>query len=125
MYALPYTHRSNPRIQGGDPVSTRVRKQLRACRGAEHLVNTTATDIRYNACASARGEASGQEYKGRTMTTAWILNPVSIFLVAVGVLLIFLYLWKSPQFAEQWLSSEGQRAYRRHRWSLVIAVALL
>ena len=59
------------------------------------------------------------------MTTAWTLNLVGVFVTTVGALLIFLYLWKSPRFADDWLSIEGKRAYGKHRRLLVVGVGLL
>jgi hypothetical protein len=59
------------------------------------------------------------------MTISWILNAVGLFFTTVGALLIWLYLWKSPQFTEQWLSPEGKRAYARHNRMLIIGVGLL
>ena len=59
------------------------------------------------------------------MTTAWILNTVGLLATTVGALLIFLYLWKAPRFAEDWLSPEGKRAYAKHRRLLIISVGLL
>jgi hypothetical protein len=60
-----------------------------------------------------------------TMTTTWALNTFGLFVTTVGVLLTFLYLWKSPRFADQWLSPEGKKAYARHRRLLIVVVALL
>ena len=59
------------------------------------------------------------------MTTAWILNTVGLLCTTVGALLIFLYLWKAPRFAEDWLSPEGKHAYAKHRRLLIISVGLL
>ena len=59
------------------------------------------------------------------MTTAWILNIVGLFATTVGALLIFLYLWRAPRFAEDWLSPEGKRAYIKHRRLLIISVGLI
>lgn len=59
------------------------------------------------------------------MTTTWMLNTIGLFTTTVGALLIFLYLWKSPRFAEEWLTAEGKHAYSRHRRLLVIGVGLL
>jgi len=59
------------------------------------------------------------------MTTAWALNTVGLYVTTVGALLIFLYLWKSPRFADEWLSPEGKRAYTKHRRLLVAGVGLL
>jgi hypothetical protein len=57
--------------------------------------------------------------------TAWVLNAVGLLVTTIGALLIVLYLWKAPRFAEDWLSPEGKRAYVRHRRLLIISVALL
>jgi hypothetical protein len=43
----------------------------------------------------------------KNMTAAWILNVTGLFLTTTGALLIFLYLWRSPRFAEVWLTPEG------------------
>ena len=59
------------------------------------------------------------------MTTSWLLNTVGLFTTTIGALLIFLYLWKSPSFADQWLTPEGKRAYSRHRRLLITGVGLL
>ena len=59
------------------------------------------------------------------MTAAWILNTVGLLATTIGALLIFLYLWKAPRFAEDWLSPEGQRAYAKHRRLLIVSVGLI
>jgi len=59
------------------------------------------------------------------MFTAWILNTVGLFLTTAGALLIFLYLWRSPRFAEEWLTPQGKHAYAQHRRLLIAAVGLL
>ena len=59
------------------------------------------------------------------MNTAWLLNVIGLFVTTVGTLLLFLYLWKSPQFAEYWLTPDGKRAYAKHRRLVVIAVGLI
>ena len=59
------------------------------------------------------------------MTTLWTVNIVGLFLTTVGTLLLFLYLWKSPRFAEYWLTPEGKRAYAKHRRLVVAAVGLI
>jgi hypothetical protein len=59
------------------------------------------------------------------MTTAWLVNLVGLFLTTTGALLVFLYLWKSPRFAKEWLTPEGQQAYAKHRRLLVTGVGLL
>jgi hypothetical protein len=59
------------------------------------------------------------------MTIAWAVNTLGHFFVAVGGLLIFLYLWRSPRFAESWLSPEGQRAYAKHRLLLTVGVGFV
>ncbi len=59
------------------------------------------------------------------MTATWILNTIGLFTMTLGTLLILLYLWKSPRFAENWLSPDGQRAYAKHRRLLIISVGLL
>ncbi|HEX5091967.1 MAG TPA: hypothetical protein VFV84_04675 [Burkholderiales bacterium] len=57
--------------------------------------------------------------------TISILNLVGMFFTTVGALLIFLYLMEMPQFARQYLSPEGQKAFARHRRMLVLGVGLL
>ena len=59
------------------------------------------------------------------ITTTWTLNAVGLFVTTVGALLIFLYLWKAPRFAEDWLSPEGKVAYAKHRRQLIVAMGLL
>ena len=59
------------------------------------------------------------------MTTNWLLNAVGLFVTTVGALLTLLYLWKSPRFADEWLSPEGKQAYAKHRRSLIFVVGLL
>jgi len=59
------------------------------------------------------------------MTTAWLLGTVSLMATTVAALLIFLYLWRSPRFADAWLSPEGKIAYRQHQRRLIISVGLL
>jgi len=59
------------------------------------------------------------------MLTTWTLNLIGLFATTVGALLIFLYLWRSPRFADAWLTDEGKLAYSRHRRLLVVGVGLL
>ncbi len=59
------------------------------------------------------------------MTVTWLVNTAGLFVTTVGALLIFLYLWRSPKFADAWLTAEGKRAYTKHRQYLVIAVGLM
>ena len=59
------------------------------------------------------------------MNVSWFLNVAGLFLIAVGTLLLFLYLWKSPKFADHWLTPDGRRAYTKHRRLLIVAVGLL
>ena len=59
------------------------------------------------------------------MTIAWILNTVGLLATTIGALLIFLYLWNAPRFAEDWLSPDGKRAYEKHRRLLIVSVGLL
>jgi hypothetical protein len=59
------------------------------------------------------------------MTSTGLLNIAGLLAVTVGALLILLYLWKSPRFAADWLSPEGQIAYAKHRRLLIIGMALL
>ena len=59
------------------------------------------------------------------MTVAWLLSTVGLFATTVGALLIFLYLWRSPRFADNWLSPDGKRAYARHRLLVIAGVGLL
>jgi len=54
-----------------------------------------------------------------------MLNTVGLLATTIGALLIFLYLWRAPRFAEDWLSPEGKRAYIKHRRLLIISVGLL
>lgn len=59
------------------------------------------------------------------MVTVWVLNAAGLFLTTAGALLIFLYLWQSPRFAEEWLTPQGKVAYTKHRRLLVLGVGLL
>lgn len=59
------------------------------------------------------------------MTIGWAINVSGLFLTTVGTLLLFLYLWKSPRFADSWLTPDGKRAYMKHRRLVVIAVGLI
>ena len=59
------------------------------------------------------------------MTHAWLFNTLGLWATTTGALLIFLYLWKSPRFADEWLSADGKRAYAKHRRLLVVGVGLL
>jgi hypothetical protein len=59
------------------------------------------------------------------MTTAWLLNTVGLLVTTIGALLIFLYLFKSPQLALDQLPEEGRRTYAKHRRLLIVAVGLL
>jgi len=59
------------------------------------------------------------------MTVAWLLSAVGLFATTAGALLIFLYLWRSPRFADNWLSADGKRAYARHRRLVIAGVGLL
>jgi hypothetical protein len=43
----------------------------------------------------------------------------------VGALLILMYLVQTPQFAREWLSPDGQKAFARHQRRLVLGVGLL
>ena len=60
-----------------------------------------------------------------TTTTTWALNTFGLFVTTVGALLIFLYLWRSPRFADEWLSPEGKRAYTKHRRLVIVGAGLL
>lgn len=57
--------------------------------------------------------------------TAWVLNSFGLYLTTVSALLIFLYLWRSPQLADAWSTAEGKVEYAKHRRRLMIAVGLL
>lgn len=57
--------------------------------------------------------------------TAWILNTASLFVTTIGVLLIFLYLYKAPRFAVDSLPPEQKHEYERHRKGLVTGIGLL
>jgi hypothetical protein len=61
----------------------------------------------------------------KIMPSASVLNVVSLYLISAGALLICLYLWRSPGFADEWLPPEGKRAYAKHRQLLIIGVSLL
>jgi hypothetical protein len=59
------------------------------------------------------------------MNVAWLLNAVGLFLTTVGTLLVFLYLVRSPKFADHWLTLDGQRAYSKHRRLLIAAAGVI
>ncbi len=59
------------------------------------------------------------------MTTTWALSTVGLYVTTVGALLIFLYLCESPRTADEWQSSDGKRAYAKHRRQLLVGVGLL
>lgn len=54
-----------------------------------------------------------------------VLNVVGLYLITVGALLIFLYLWSAPRFADEWLPPAGKQAYAKHRRLLTMGVGLL
>ncbi|MGW8269506.1 MAG: hypothetical protein ACWGNS_03535 [Burkholderiales bacterium] len=55
----------------------------------------------------------------------WIMNTLGLYVTTVGALLLFLYLYRSPQAADYWSSSEGKSEYVRHRRRLIIGTGLL
>lgn len=55
----------------------------------------------------------------------WILNTLGLYVTTVGALLLFLYLYRSPQVAEYWSSAEGKSEYVRHRRRLIVGTGLL
>ena len=55
----------------------------------------------------------------------WILNTLGLYVTTVGALLLFLYLYRSPQLAEHWASPEGKIEYARHRRRLLVGTGLL
>ena len=59
------------------------------------------------------------------MLVTWALDAVGVFLTTVGALLIFLYLWRSRRFVDEWLTPEGKRAYAKHSDLLIVAAGLL
>jgi hypothetical protein len=59
------------------------------------------------------------------MLIMWAFNAAGVLLTTVSALLIFLYLWKSPRFADEWLSPEGRLAYAKHRRLLIVGVGLI
>jgi len=56
---------------------------------------------------------------------AWILNAAGLLATTIGALLIFLYAYKTPRFAEDWQSPEGKIAYAKHRRMLIVSIGLL
>jgi len=56
--------------------------------------------------------------------TAWIMNAVGLFLTTVGVLLVFLYLYRTPRLAQETPAPAGKGA-AGNRNLLIIAVGLL
>jgi hypothetical protein len=59
------------------------------------------------------------------MTYAWLLNTLGLFVTTTGALLLFLYLWTSPKFAEHWLTPDARIAYARHRRLVIVAVGMI
>lgn len=59
------------------------------------------------------------------MTSAWVLNSVSLLATTVGALLIFVYLSQAPRVADDAPSAEVKRAYQKHQRLLTISVGLL
>ncbi len=59
------------------------------------------------------------------MLLQWLLSTIGLFSTTVGALLIFLHLWKSRRFADEWLTPEGKRAYAKHMRLLIIGVGLV
>ncbi len=59
------------------------------------------------------------------MPTSWAINAAGLYFIAVGALLIFLYLWRSHKTAERWLSPEGKVAYAKHSRLLIIGMGFL
>jgi hypothetical protein len=55
----------------------------------------------------------------------WILNTLGLYVTTVGALLIFLYMYRSPQGADYWSSAQGRSEYVRHRRRLIIGTGLL
>jgi len=55
----------------------------------------------------------------------WVLNTAGIYVTTVGALLLFLYLYRSPQLADHWASPEGKAEYVRHRRRLLFGTGLL
>lgn len=59
------------------------------------------------------------------MNVIWLLNSFGLYVTTVGALLLFLYLWRSPQIADAWTTPEGKLAYAKHRRRVLFGVALL
>jgi hypothetical protein len=59
------------------------------------------------------------------MTTAWVMNTVSVLITTIAALLMFLYLWKAPRLADAWQTPEGRVAYAQHQKRLTLGVGLL
>ena len=59
------------------------------------------------------------------MTAAWLLNTTSLFATTIAVLLIFLYLYRTPRLADEVLTPAGRVAYAKHRRLLATSVAIL
>jgi len=55
----------------------------------------------------------------------WVLDTVGLYVTTVGALLLFLYLYRSPQLAEYWSSAEGRSEYPKYRRRLIIGTGLL
>ena len=56
---------------------------------------------------------------------AWFLNAVGLLATTIGALLIFLYAYRAPRFAEDLQSADGKLAYARHRRMMLVSVGLL
>jgi len=63
-------------------------------------------------------------FAGGQMSAAWIINAVGLFATTTGVLLILLYLCRSPVRAEESAQASAEAQARQHR-HLVTAVSLL
>jgi hypothetical protein len=56
----------------------------------------------------------------------WFLSTLGLYVTTVGALLLFLYLYRSPQLVDEWAATpEGRREYSRHRRRLIIGTGLL
>jgi len=55
----------------------------------------------------------------------WILSTLGLYVTTVGALLLFLYLYRSPQVADHWNSPQGKAEYAKHRRRLLFGTGLL
>jgi len=55
----------------------------------------------------------------------WVLSTLGLYVTTVGALLLFLYLYRSPQVGDYWATPQGKSEYARHRRRLLVGTGLL